>query len=467
MATPTSVLSTIVKEEIPKGIREFRTKEDPVWSDIISSSKGVTSTGLGRDWKFLYTYCTGLSGAYQFEANSVLVGNTIAFDNDSIKQFGAGAGWPARTETTAPAFFQKEVLLKEARGTLVLPLKWVQLDEFDSSIGSAARKVIQGTARKAARAHAMAFYTTDAAKFTLMSNLQTSSVSKTHTITIDNSSSSEAHGRIAMFENGMTVDLYDDTVKDNTVAWVVTAIDKLHNTLTIASIDDTETQTLGSGDTDRLVLRNSYGNQPSGLRSWMKDTGTIFNGSIDVDVHAEFSSLIGAETGPLTEDLLNKYVGSFYDRLHGMVDLDTIITTTPVTLAYLQNEGNLAWFERNGRRMSVKGGWTDIDYAYHGSNFKWGMSTFSEPNAVYIIKVKGNIVEHVPPSVPGMGSRGEFGNEVKFVAPFGGYTDIFKFEETSSAAITDNVEAPFYRICELTAETPQGIIITGLDEVEV
>jgi len=465
--TLTAALSTVIKEEIPRGIREQRIKIDPVWTDIISSGMGVERSGLGRDWKFLLTLTTGISGAYEFKANSVLVGAAATYYNGA-QQFGAGNTWPARSETTAPVFFQRTITLKEARGNLIVPLKWMQLDEFDSSIGPAVKQVLLGAARKAALAHAISFYTTDATNFKLVYNLAASGAAASHTVTIDNSDATKAHGRIAMIHNGMTVDLVDagDDVADNDSPWLVTSVDYINQKFVIEKIGGTNTALVSGG---YLVLRNSQGNQPSGLLSWMVDASagsqTVFG--IDCDAHPEFGSLIStSESGPLTEKILTKYIGSFLDRIGTMCDLDTVITPAAVVHSYLENEDNLARYERNGRRLSVKGGWADIDYAYQGQGFRWAISTFVEPTSCYVLKLGGGTIrEYVPPATPGAGHKSEFENEFQFVAPLGGANSVF-LHERSSDAITDNFEAPFFRICEIATEQPQGIRLTGFDESE-
>ena len=475
MANLTDALSAVVKEEIPRGIREQRIKLDPVWTDIISTSMGVHREGLGRDWKFLQTYTTGLSGAYQFEANAILEGaDTTGPFGTNANQFGAGVGFPDRTETTAPTFFQQTVTLKEARGNLTVPIKWMQMDEFDSSIGSAVAIVLKGNARKAALAHALAFYTSNTANFPIVTNMDTSGLADnaiTFTDTIDNSSASDATGRIQMLHVGQTVDMYEtgEVVVYTQVPWVVTKVDYLNQTFTIDAIGtETADWATDSADSCFLVPRNSYGNQPSGLNYWTVNTGTIFG--LALATHPEFKSLIGTESGPLTEKILTKYIGSFMDRIGTMCDLDTVLTTAGCTHAYLENEDNLARYERNGRRLEIKGGWADIDYAYQGDGFRWAISQFVDPAAAFVVKLNNNIREYVPPATPGTGRQSEFDNEIQFVAQLGGATGVFLHERTATtgrAGVSDNLEAPYFRICELCPEQMQGIKISGLDESEV
>ena len=477
MATATAGLNNIVKIEIPQGIRESRHKLDPVWSNIVTTSMGVKRDGIGQGWNFKLAWTTSEAGAYQFEPTGVLQGTTLTDLSGSAdvvaSQAAAGNGWPGIGETTLPVFFQKTVTLKEARGNLVVPMKWLQVDEFDSAVGSAVKLILRGCARKAARAHAIAFYVTDATDFHVISSLAASVDAISHVIEIDNSDAAKATGRIQSFANGSMIDIWANggATRRNTTGepWVVTRHDPIENKMTIAAMNGSDTATITAEDF--ITLRSNVNadanasNMPSGLRSWMSSGTPAAPFGITLADHPEFKSFVVAESGPLTERMLNKYVGSFLDRMGTFCDLDTILTPTGVLLAYLANEDNLSTYERNGRRMTVKGGWTDVSYAYQTFNFKWGISQFIQPNSCHVLKLgDNNIKEYVPPPTPGAGKGAEFGNELSFLAPLSGFNGIFMNLQTSGAAPTDNLQAPFWRICELSPEQPQGIILTGLDE---
>jgi len=496
----TTALSKIVKEELAPTIREMRIKLDPVWSEIFVSSQGVKTEGLGRDWKYKFPCVVGLSGAYQFSDAAFLTGADLAYgpvteaSPDNSVVFGAGKGFPTRIESTAPSFFDITMTLKEARGNIFMPLKWMQMDQFDSIIGSAVRKVMEGSARKVALMHAVSFYTKDNAKFPIVWNLPRAAAAGTATITIDNSSSTLPNGRIQMVHNGMLVDIIDTagTTKRNDGPWMVTNVSYLENKFTIKKTmkyDGSGVATdvaIGNNaaDTDFITFARATGaavsgtwtapNQPGGLMSnthMMGDTPhTIYQGNLDVALHPEYGSYIVTNlNGPLTEKVLTKYLGMWKERIGTMTDLDTLLMSAGVVHAYLENEDNLARYERNGRRLSIKGGWADIDYAYQGSPFRFAVSSFIEPKAVVGIKTGGqNWKELVPPGVPGTGSQGEFENEIKFFGPLAGYKGIWQAElatvNTNFVTPTDMFMAPYYRICELYEEWPQKLVIRGVDE---
>lgn len=468
MAAAISALDTLIKQEIAEGIREMRIEIDPVWSEIITTSMGVERKGLGREWKFLKTYTSGISGAYEFQTTAVRDGGTLTLDNASVKMFGLGNGWPTRGRSTAPSFPQSDISLVEARGNMFVPMQWLQLDEFDSSVGSAFKELLKGCAFKASLAHSIAFYTADADDFKVVDSLAVSSSASEHTITIDNADATKALGRIQMLHNGQLVDIYTsgDSAVNSDSEWVVTSVDYLNNKFNITKISGSDIAITAE---DYITVVNSRGLQPEGLRSWMVTAASSTKvmdrtNGIDTGDHPEYGSLLVTESGPATEKILTKHIGTFDERVGTMCKLDTIITTAGVTHGYLENEDNLARYERNGRRLDIKGGWADIDYGYHGENFKWAISSYSEPKKIFVLKLGGgNIKEFVPPAIPGTGGYTDFSNEIQFVAQMGGATSIW-LHERNSDAITDVLEAPFLRQCQLSPDKPQGIIISGLDE---
>lgn len=493
MANLTDALDYILKEELATGIRETRIKLDPIWEDIIVSSFGVQSGGLGRNWLYKRPYTRGLAGSYQFEASSVLEGPSLAYDDAGHAAIlAAGNGFPTKFESTVPSFYDVEVKLKEARGNLHVPIKWMQLDRFDASVGSAVGQLFKMAAFKAALKHAMAMYTSNYSQFPVVTQLQVSTSgtvgtngwdasNDTHAIiTIDNSSASAPNGRIQMIHEGDTFDHYksDNTKKNTTTHLIASRVDYLSNSFRLTPIttatgavaatfeDATEANDFLSPRSN--VAAGAIGNQTAGFNSWMVASGNIqpftVNGSaMALADNPEWGSLVVSNVGgPLTERVLTRYIGRFLERVGTMCDLDTIITPAGVVHAYLENEDNLSSYERNGRRLEVKGGWSSVDYAYQGKGFRWAISTFIEPKAAYVIKLKNNIRELVPPSLPGTGSHPDFSNEFKFIAPLGGFKGAFMFE---NMAPQDLLQAPYYRICEVFPENqPQGIILRGLDE---
>lgn len=483
----TTALSNILKVEISKGIREQRTKIDPVWEDIVSTSQGVVRDGMGQKWQFVQAFVSGTAGAFEFMGpptgpSYTYPGGAAALDTGVL---GTPQGFPARLESVVPAFFQRTITLREGRGNVYVPLKWHTLDQADGSVGSAVKATVTGVARKIANAYALAFFTSDSADFPVVTSLAASGIAATHTIEIDNGDAAKASGRIQMLCSGQVLDLYrtGDTIVNGEVvgdAWVVTKVDYLNQTFTIAAMTPALTEEIIAED--YLVLRGTTvasteatRTQPAGLNTWIKSTGSPTVFGIAYDDHPEFKSLMETQSGPLTEAYLRNRIGAFIDRIGTMVDLDTILTPAGVIHSYMENEDNIMTIERNGKLLEMNHGWADLRFSYHGKPFRWAISTFIEAKSLYVTKFGGNnIKEYLPPATPGMGSGGEFG-DVEFVGPAGGLSGIWAHENIGATAETapayaaaysigDNLQAPFWRMSELCPEQVQSIKTTGFDE---
>lgn len=499
MADLTAALSAVVKEELGPGIHRAQLEIDPVWQDVFKSRMGVTREGLGRDWKFLKTFVTGMGGAYEFVSHDTLEGADLDFDHTNVKIFGEPNTWPGRSTSTAPAFYQKTVYLKEARGNFFTPLKWMQIDTFDSSIGSAVAELIKGTAKKVALQHALSFYgptntsydggvstpnykavvLTDISECVTASNGAGTNDIWTVTFTGD---SSEITGRINQIFVGQMFNVYDTSNNKEAGTWVVTVVDPMGTPGTdrgkfiMQDTSVTGLSTATAADGAYLVPINSNGNQPSGLNSWTKNSGSVYG--ISLTTRPWFKSLIqsasgGSGTAVLTETDLNKWYGTFHERYMGMCSLDSIVTSAGVIHSFLENADNNARFERNGKRLNLTTGWSGVSYGYEGKDFQWHMSNFVEPQTLFMLKTgEGNIKEYLPPRTPGVGSRSDFENEIQFVAQLGGSKSIYLHERVvnaaasgnTSAPIGDQLEAPFFRFCELAPDQVQGVKITDLTE---
>lgn len=476
----TSALSNILRVEISRGIREARAKLDPVWEDLISTSFGVKRDEMGQSWNFKTAFVTGSAGAFEFMGAPT--GPDLAYPSGDLVDagvLGTPIGFPSRQESTVPGFFQKTVQLVEGRGNVFVPIKWYTLDRADGAVGSAVKAVVTGIANKVARSYALAFYTSDATNFKVVYDLAASGSAATHTIVIDNADSSLATGRIQQLEPGTVVDIYTAGVLVNLGGegdgWVVTKVDYLAQTFVIATMGGTNRPILAA---DYLTLRGSGRNgaatakQCAGLNTWIVNTGTVFG--IDTALYPIFRSLIETQTGPLTERYLRNRIGAFIDRLGTVVDLDTILTPAGVVHAYMENEDNIMTIERNGRLLDMNHGWADIKFSYHGKPFRWAISTFIQPQSLYVTKfADNNIKEYLPPATPSMGSDAQFG-DVEFAGPAGGLNGIWAHEQlttavnatpyASASSIADNLQAPFWRLAELCPEQMQSIKTTGFDE---
>ena len=217
-----------------------------------------------------------------------------------------------------------------------------------------------------------------------------------------------------------------------------------------------------------------------GLEDWIKGSGTIMGGTsnaeaLDLDVYPQFKSSVQAINGPLTEDVLNKWVGNYLDAYPGL-SLDTIITTNGVTQKHLQQYGlynNRAFFDRTGKSLKVKGGWAEVGYEFNGRVLRWIVDPLCLKSRLYALKLGGgNIKRYQPPTISS--SSGMLGNasagtdgEIQFLAPLGGHTGVFMVARDSSAVVLDILEAPFFQYNLIAPIMPNGVKLTGLTETSL
>ena len=187
--------------------------------------------------------------------------------------------------------------------------------------------------------------------------------------------------------------------------------------------------------------------------------------ALDVDVYSQFKSQVVAVNGPLTDTVMNNYIGGFLDAYPGQT-LDTIITTQGVTMKYIEN--TTLWnsrqiYDRTGKTVDVAGGWDEVTYSFNGRKLTWMISPTALKKRLYGLKLGGgNIKRYVPPRVGGVDGR--VSAELEFLAPLGGHRGIFKVAHASSGASMEMLEAPFWEYKLIAPVDVKGVKLTGLTE---
>jgi hypothetical protein len=237
-----------------------------------------------------------------------------------------------------------------------------------------------------------------------------------------------------------------------------------------AAADDDWVVLANCGTTDGRQMRSW------GLEDWMASSGQILGGSgtlgnrlnpgLDLDTQSQFKSQLVTVNAPLSDEIMNAYIGGFLDAYPGQT-LDTVITTMGVTLKYLEQPGSTISrqlnYQRQGKSLSMQGGWSDIGYEFNGRNMKWIISPLCISERLYGLKFANrNISRYVPPSV----SRGDsrIGGNVEFLAPLGGSTSIFKIAHSSGGASQAVLEAPFWEYHLVAPVDVKGVKLTGCTE---
>lgn len=462
-------LDKVIKEELSPGIRESLPDIDDVFKEIVTTSMGVERDGLGRDWKFIHTFETGLSGAYAVRSAA---GSSIVSSLDNVNMFDAPQGFPTYTEATATSFLQKTITLKEGFGNIAIPHQYLRADQLTASIGSAVKAILRGTAKKVAHLHAVNFYADDVTNVSIgdVGDISATGTNNgTTAVTVD-FSGTDASGKVNRFFPGLLVDIYDSTGtthRNSAFLVVVDQVDPLGNTVVFKSVNGSST--ISFDDDDFVTFKDSKGQGFSGLNSWIKASGSVFG--INLATYPQFKSLIQAIGGNLTEQVLNANMANFHDSYGGKYFLDTIITTAGVTTTLINDlDSDVNRFARQGKTLSVQGGWDEVGYSYKGRPCRWLISSYVNGRTaaggdLYAIKTaEQNIQRFVPPALPGSASEGMFDGSVEFVAPLGGFSGIFMQSRLASGAASDGIEAPFVCVQEWCASNVQSMKLTGLTE---
>jgi len=334
----------------------------------------------------------------------------------------------------------------------------------------------------------------------------------------------EAYGRIANFRQGMRIDFVansEETTGDvlqnvgsagvpktdgtevRNYAWgttqyvqcIITSVDYLGKAFTLKAINSSTgaQATFNEGTTgdwnysgatlvaegDWIVFahtsRYNSGSRPQfswGLNDWIKASGYILGGSgtdaaLCLTTYPQFKSQVKAVNGPLTDDVINGYIGGYLDAYPGET-LDTVITTQGVQLKWLQQPGlynNRQNYERTGKALSFKGGWSQIAYEFGGRSYEWIMSPMCLSKTLYAMKFGGdNIQRFSPPRLGGM--EASMGPEIEFLAPLGGHNGVFMVAHDSAgtAAPMDLLESPFWYYNLIAPTDPRAVKLTGLSE---
>ena len=527
MAQPTTgigVLNNLIREELPAVIHESLPAIAPVFEKIKSSSISVQrDTGIGRGWKVLHTYETGVAGLFETgDPNGPTMSSMITTATDAqahMLALGTAASgldiFPTAAESPHTGDILRTLTLHKSVGNFSMPVQWMQADALSATQLKKVARDISAVGKNKAIIEASSFFSyvaTNASGYQnqVLGRISAIAESSTHAdyvaITID-----EEYGRICNFRQGMSLDIVatsTDTLQDGVATdgtdvrnythtgavycrLIVVDVDFLAKVVTLRPINTTTgaLPNFGSGTSgdlfqsgqagaadDWLVLaktsRYTGGSRPQdtwGLNDMIKSSGKIMGGAaaagaLDLAYYSQFKSSVVAVNSPLTDDVLNRYIAGYLDAYPGMT-IDTIITTQGVNQQWLQQPplgAGRFMYDRTGKSLKMKGGWSEVTYEWGGRVFTYIVSPMCLTKTLYAVKFgEGNFTRYVPPTVGGSSSAV---GGVEFLAPLGGHNGIFKIAHSSVGASQDLVEAPFWSYKLIAPLDPKGIKLTGLTE---
>ncbi len=477
MATMIDALDEIIREDMEAGVPTSLPPLDSLWNALFTNSMRVEPDRLGRDWEVIHTLRTGISGSLKWV--TVTVGDIYA-NFDQVVAHNTEQVFPGKDEHVTPGHVQKKVTLAKAMGNILIPHDWIRMGKLNAAIVDAAAEIVQGAAENAALAEVQAWYTMSSSGHVgVVKNVAFANNNGTN----DKVTFNVASGSVRNYYPGLFIDFHNPSgyARRNTSPVVVDAVryipDDASDTGGYGQVVAKSHPANGSSwenlsaagvaNNDWVVRRSSinttsgatYG--PWGPEYWLVNTGTIFN--INVATFMQFQSIVKDVSGVLTQPLLDRYSGRFF-QAYGLLNMfDTLVTSMGVTNAYTENYIGLQRFERHGRPFVIADGFElgDVPYVFQGRQMAWHITPFMPSTSdvtaasptggrMWGLKLRdGNIVRYVPPKLDGSRTGVKpMPADVEFAYPLGGTGGIFKAyhsRTSGTAGGTTNIdEAPFY-----------------------
>ena len=518
-----TALDNLVREELPMMITEAGPQIAPVFDKIKRTALGVKKQeGLGRGYKVIHLYETGVAGLIESAdplgptMEAITGTQTQMLDVTPATLLTGLSVFPTATESPHMGDIKRELVLHKVVGNFSIPAAWKQADLLNAAQIKKVARDMKAVAKLKAIYEASSFFS-----YSAINNESTPGVNQVlgriESATIVGAAEqpygkiviNEEYGRIANFRQGMHIDLVANAstaticsgIETNGtdvlnyeyggtdyIILVITSVDYLGKAFTVKAINSVDGGAVpfegaDAGDAfsvvpaedDWITMAHSsrVSNRPQlswGLNDWIKSSGHILGGSgtqaaLCLTTYPQFKSQVKAVNGPLTDDVINGYIGGYLDAYPGET-LDTVITTQGVQLKWLQQPGlynNRQNYERTGKALSFKGGWSQIAYEFGGRSYEWIMSPMCLSKTLYAMKFGGdNIQRFSPPRLGGM--EASMGPEIEFLAPLGGHSGVFMVAKDSSGASMDLLESPFWYYNLIAPRDPRAVLLTGLTE---
>lgn len=492
MACAIDVLDNLIREELPAVVHESLTEIAPVYKYIKRTSLGVQRSGIGRDWEVLHLFGTGVAGLmYNADPRGPANYDSSGYPQSRVLDYStAGNLTPFPPAAEAPHQFtlRRSLTLHKSTGNFSIPITWISADALQASQVEQVVRDIKAVGDLRAQTEAVSFFMGDANSLCRMSDVDLTDIAD-GTIRFRVAFGT---GRTSFFRVGMMVDLYLDDdghpsgAKQNILTatyhpLIVADVDYLYGLITLQDIRGRDMSAMVAADGWHVVLRgNSIAREMRswGLEDWIQSSGTILGGAagapcLDLDVYSQFKSLVASINGPLTDIVMNRYVGGFLDAYVGNT-LDTIVTTMGVTIRHLEQPltrgggtgPEVLFYDRTGKALNVHGGWDDIGYSFNGRKFNWLISPLCINGRLYVTKFNGgNVRRYMPPRVGGLDTR--VGDEVEFLAPLAGSSNVFLPGRGADGQVQELIEAPFWQYILVCPMDVRSVKLTDLTEADI
>jgi len=503
MDTATSMvaaLGDIIEEDLGDSVFDSLPKLDGAAMDIFTTSEGV-SKGIGRDFKKIMVFETGVTGATKW-VNPLGTGihdfEGAANDGQSImtNQTTPYLEWPGAEQSPLPGFFRREVSLARMLDTISVPIEYFTAGELDATITDIFALIQKRAAQNIALAKLNCFYSTSIHQ----------DIGTVGAVTFQNHNGTEDQATIILssgsprnYYAGMFIEVFAPIsgvtlgAKRHTSRLIVKSVryiplssDAGYGSIVVQSVPNEDlNQTLPAAITSGDVILREETSTAAGTAGrgfigpdmWLANSGIVFGA--DVDRFQQLQSVVEALGGAvLSEQIFSKFAGR-YRKAYGMENMpETILSSVGAQNAYVENSDGLGRFDRTGQTFVIAGGYEtgSTPFLFAGQPMKWTVSdmmpSLSAMNAasqvggrVWFLKMRdGNIQRLQPPKTRGSGSNGPFGMEVEF--PFGNRHShgIFQPTKASSGRQANYVEANAQIHTSIMPKWLPGIKLTGVAE---
>lgn len=489
-------LSNQIRDELPSIVHDYLPEISPVYKYIVESSIGVQrDTEIGDNWMVNHLYGGSVAGLV---APTNPMGPARYVNSTSGKEYlyskmldyGNATGFapfPTASQSPHAATVKRTLQLHQSVGNFNVPITWMQADTLSATQVKQIGMDIQAVGKLRALVEAQSFF--------MAANNTLGQITGASGTTCVGFKLVAGTGRVQFFRRGMMIDVWADYTSapdwagtgdgqlNSAVRLIVADIDYVNKTIYVvdpaAGANISAVVTNGSWVT--MEASGGYREMKTfGLNDWIADSGTIMGAhptneaavygstGLDLDLYREFKSMIANVAGPLTEDVMNRYFGGYFEAYPGN-SIDTILTTTGVTLKYLQQPGlspGTFVYDRTNAGLTYNSGWNEVTYMYNGKRMNWMTSPMCLSGTLYGLNLsKGNIKRYVPPRIGG--TDGRIGSEVEFLAPLAGLKGIFMVGRTSAGAAMQILEAPFWQYMLIAPVDVRAIKLTGLTEVDM
>lgn len=504
-----------IEEVLNKTIDYITPSMDPIFTGTILSSEGVGSADdIGRDWKIIRMFQTGVNGVFEQAASRgdfPLYGDQLtSLSNRPMYSQSINQTFPDGLAGANHIPYRLGIGMRAMVGNLVWSLSELTAEAHSAFIGNVLAPKLRGFARNIMQYLCNAFYTNQATYYQLcaISSISYGAEATPGPFTMSFQPDNYAVDRFLI---GMLVDIFTSNgatkINDGHNVYV-SSVDELTNTVTLSSATfpfdgDSTSGSSSSGDAgfvdngDIIVHanQNSSGTHYNfaGLNSWVKFGGSTTNekyllgddydsaNPIDVDKYPEHKSMLYSFGGAaLTEHVLRQVLRRFHaakGNKYGY-EVDTVIASDGVWLAYEGTRIGREWVDRTNRVAATTsqglasdrnfGGFT---FTMDGRTYRGMTSTYVEANTVYAIKTGGgNWKRYVPPDAKVNKTFDQLkpGYPLRFVAPAltgGSASHLPVFSVASSRTLaTEFVQMPCWMRMQLVPTQFCGIKLTNCAE---